>query len=91
MNFTYQQQQQLQQPRPMAFSAAAPPSLLTQVVMAGTAAVITVTFIHPIDVVKVCIYTLHKAQAVGLGRKLTESLCATSRHATANNSLVRKS
>ena len=28
-------------------AAAAPPSLLTQVGMAGTAAVITVTFIHP--------------------------------------------
>jgi hypothetical protein len=40
---------------PMATSAAAapPPSLLTQVGMAGGAAVITVTFIHPIDVVKV--------------------------------------
>jgi hypothetical protein len=34
--------------------AAAAPSLLTQVGMAGSAAVITVTFIHPIDVVKVC-------------------------------------
>lgn len=34
-------------------AAAAPPSLLTQVGMAGGAAVITVTFIHPIDVVKV--------------------------------------
>ena len=31
----------------------APPSLLNQVGMAGSAAVITVTFIHPIDVVKV--------------------------------------
>ena len=30
-----------------------PPSLLQQVAMAGGAAVITVTFIHPIDVVKV--------------------------------------
>lgn len=41
-------------PTYMATSAAAavPPSLLTQVGMAGTAAVITVTFIHPIDVVK---------------------------------------
>jgi hypothetical protein len=36
-------------------AAAAPPSLLTQVGMAGTAAVITVSFIHPIDVVKVSI------------------------------------
>jgi len=42
--------------RPLATSpaaAAAAPSLLTQVGMAGSAAVITVTFIHPIDVVKV--------------------------------------
>lgn len=43
-------------PQPMAtaaVAAAAAPSLLTQVGMAGSAAVITVTFIHPIDVVKV--------------------------------------
>jgi len=33
--------------------AVAAPSLLQQVAMAGGAAVITVTFIHPIDVVKV--------------------------------------
>jgi len=39
--------------RPMATSAAAAPGLLQQVGMAGGAAVITVTFIHPIDVVKV--------------------------------------
>jgi hypothetical protein len=39
--------------RPLATAAAAPPSLLSQVGMAGTAAVITVSFIHPIDVVKV--------------------------------------
>ena len=37
----------------MATSAAAAPGLLQQVGMAGGAAVITVTFIHPIDVVKV--------------------------------------
>ena len=37
----------------MATAAAAPPSLLTQVGMAGTAAVLTVTCIHPIDVIKV--------------------------------------
>lgn len=37
----------------MATAAAAGPSLLSQVGMAGTAAVITVSFIHPIDVVKV--------------------------------------
>lgn len=34
-------------------AAGAPPSLLTQVGMAGTAAVLTVTVIHPIDVIKV--------------------------------------
>lgn len=39
--------------RPLATSAAAAPGLLQQVGMAGGAAVITVTFIHPIDVVKV--------------------------------------
>ena len=39
--------------RPRATSAAAAPGLLQQVGMAGGAAVITVTFIHPIDVVKV--------------------------------------
>ena len=38
----------------MATSAAAAPGLLQQVGMAGSAAVITVSFIHPIDVVKVC-------------------------------------
>lgn len=38
--------------RPIATAAA--PGLLTQVGMAGGAAVITVSFIHPIDVVKVC-------------------------------------
>lgn len=37
----------------MATAAAAPPSLLSQVGMAGTAAVLTVTCIHPIDVIKV--------------------------------------
>ena len=40
-------------PMAMATSAAAAPGLLQQVGMAGGAAVITVTFIHPIDVVKV--------------------------------------
>jgi hypothetical protein len=44
-----------QQNKPMATAAVAPPSLLTQVGMAGTAAVITVSFIHPIDVIKVCL------------------------------------
>lgn len=37
-------------------TATVTPSLLQQVGMAGTAAVITVTFIHPIDVVKVSLY-----------------------------------
>eukprot|EP00555_Chaetoceros_dichaeta_P004300 CAMPEP_0198263672 /NCGR_PEP_ID=MMETSP1447-20131203/13275_1 /TAXON_ID=420782 /ORGANISM="Chaetoceros dichaeta, Strain CCMP1751" /LENGTH=301 /DNA_ID=CAMNT_0043952373 /DNA_START=73 /DNA_END=978 /DNA_ORIENTATION=- len=36
----------------LATAAAAPPPLLQQLGMAGCAAVITVTFIHPIDVVK---------------------------------------
>jgi len=40
-------------PMAMATSAAAAPGLLQQVGMAGGAAGITVTFIHPIDVVKV--------------------------------------
>jgi hypothetical protein len=43
--------------RPLATSSSSAkgvqPSLLTQVGMAGAAAVITVTFIHPMDVVKV--------------------------------------
>ena len=34
--------------------AAAAPSLFQQVGMAGSAAVITVSFVHPVDVVKVC-------------------------------------
>jgi len=42
----------LKNQKPIATAAA--PSLLTQVGMAGSAAVITVSFIHPIDVVKVC-------------------------------------
>lgn len=36
-----------------AVAAAAAPGLLQQIGMAGSAAVITVSFIHPIDVVKV--------------------------------------
>ena len=46
----------------MATSAAAPPSLLTQVGMAGTAAVLTVTCIHPIDVIKVRMLLLLQQQ-----------------------------
>jgi hypothetical protein len=40
------------QSNPLA-TAVVQPSLIQQVGMAGTAAVITVTFIHPIDVIKV--------------------------------------
>lgn len=47
MSFTTQRKQ------PVLATAAVQPSLLQQVGMAGAAAVITVTFIHPIDVVKV--------------------------------------
>ena len=50
---------QQQQQQVLATSPVAPPSLLTQVGMAGSAAVITVTFIHPIDVVKVRINEEH--------------------------------
>jgi hypothetical protein len=42
----------------MATAAAAGPGLLTQVGMAGTAAVITVSFIHPLDVIKVCRFAM---------------------------------
>lgn len=44
-----------QSPIMASSAAAAAPSLLQQVGMAGSAAVITVSFIHPIDVVKVCL------------------------------------
>jgi hypothetical protein len=44
----------MNQPKPIATAASPSAGLLTQVGMAGTAAVITVSFIHPIDVVKVC-------------------------------------
>lgn len=53
----------------LATAAAAPlsPSLLQQVGMAGTAAVITVTFIHPIDVVKTRIQISSEYGALGMG------------------------
>lgn len=51
----------------LATSAAAPPSLLTQVGMAGTAAVITVSFIHPIDVVKTRIQVSSEYSNLGMG------------------------
>lgn len=47
-------------------SNEAPPSLLKQVGMAGTAAVITVTFIHPIDVVKTRIQISPEYSALGM-------------------------
>jgi hypothetical protein len=47
-----------QHSKPMATAAAAGPGLLTQVGMAGTAAVITVSFIHPLDVIKVCRFAM---------------------------------
>lgn len=43
----------LTQNKSVLATSAVQPSLLQQVGMAGGAAVITVTFIHPIDVVKV--------------------------------------
>mmetsp|Transcript_17817 Transcript_17817/g.32251 ORF Transcript_17817/g.32251 Transcript_17817/m.32251 type:complete len:303 (-) Transcript_17817:272-1180(-) len=51
----------------MATSAAAPPSLLQQVGMAGGAAVITVSFIHPIDVVKTRIQVSSVYASLGMG------------------------
>lgn len=52
---------------PLATSAVAPPSLLTQLGMAGTAAVITVSFIHPIDVVKTRIQVSSEYASLGMG------------------------
>lgn len=49
MSLNYTQRQQ----KVLATASAVQPTLLEQVGMAGAAAVITVTFIHPIDVVKV--------------------------------------
>lgn len=59
---------QRNQPSILATAAAgAPPSVLTQVGMAGGAAVITVTFIHPIDVVKTRIQISAEYGALGMG------------------------
>ena len=44
--------------------AAAAPSLFQQVGMAGSAAVITVSFVHPVDVVKVCVSERYVAQTM---------------------------
>jgi hypothetical protein len=38
-------------------ASAEKPSLLAQIGLAGAAAVITVTFVHPVDVVKVSAWT----------------------------------
>merc|ERR1712176_261062 len=51
----------------LATSPPAPPSLLTQVGMGGTAAVITVSFIHPIDVVKTRIQVSSEFASLGMG------------------------
>lgn len=51
----------------LATSAATPPSLFHQVGMAGTAAVITVSFIHPIDVVKTRIQVSSEYSNLGMG------------------------
>ncbi|CAB9500816.1 Probable mitochondrial 2-oxoglutarate/malate carrier protein [Seminavis robusta] len=61
-----------QQQKPMATAAAAPPSLLTQVGMAGTAAVITVSFIHPIDVVKTRIQISSEYGKLGMGGTISK-------------------
>lgn len=47
-------------------AAAAPPSLLSQIGMAGSAAVITVSFIHPIDVIKTRIQISPEYGALGM-------------------------
>jgi len=47
-------------------ATAGTPSLLQQVGMAGTAAVITVTFIHPIDVIKTRIQISAEYGALGM-------------------------
>jgi len=54
-----------QTPSTLATSSA--PGLLTQLGMAGSAAVITVTFIHPIDVVKTRIQISSEYGALGMG------------------------
>ena len=56
-----------QQKQAMATSpASVPPCLLTQVGMAGSAAVMTVTFVHPIDVVKTRIQISSEFGALGM-------------------------
>lgn len=56
-----------QRQSPVLATAGNAPSLLQQVGMAGGAAVITVTFIHPIDVVKTRIQISSEYGALGMG------------------------
>jgi len=51
----------------LATAAAGAPSLLSQIGMAGGAAVITVTFIHPIDVIKTRIQISAEYGKLGMG------------------------
>mmetsp|Transcript_23390 Transcript_23390/g.28736 ORF Transcript_23390/g.28736 Transcript_23390/m.28736 type:complete len:301 (+) Transcript_23390:51-953(+) len=51
----------------LATAGAMSPSLFQQIGMAGTAAVITVSFIHPIDVVKTRIQVSSEYGALGMG------------------------
>lgn len=60
-------QQRKQSPTMLATAGAVQPSLMEQVFMAGAAAVITVTFIHPIDVVKTRIQISTEYSALGMG------------------------
>jgi len=57
-------------------AAVAPPGLLQQVGMAGTAAVITVTFIHPIDVIKTRIQISTEYAAAGMGGTVKKIMAA---------------
>eukprot|EP00980_Cylindrotheca_fusiformis_P013932 scaffold3618_cov129-Cylindrotheca_fusiformis.AAC.32 len=57
---------------PVASSPAAAPGLLSQVGMAGGAAVITVSFIHPIDVVKTRIQISSDYGKLGMGGTVTK-------------------
>ena len=58
-------------------TAPAAPSLVQQVGMAGTAAVITVTFIHPIDVVKVSLRIVLMAKMMGQTHSIKPTECFT--------------
>jgi len=58
--------QKSQTPSMLATAAVQPPSLLHQVGMAGGAAVITVSFIHPIDVIKTRIQVSPEYSKLGM-------------------------